>query len=195
MGRRGRLSARRAAGRWSARQAALVYVLLAAALLGGCEDKVAEQRRELLTPPDKAALQVEKKEQARIKDDQGELLPSDVSYAGFPVPRGFELTKEYTNEWFLRSRVASADATARYVQARVFTGTLERTTLGGYRFESAQLRHDMALPRVAIRISPTRGLDEACELHIRQIPVGKPVERPPADQVEAERRRNQRFVQ
>jgi len=115
---------------------ALAFALLLS--LAGCgEDKVEQKRRELLTPPDQVAIHKAKKEKAAVKDEEGELLPSDLVLGGFQVPRGFTLTKGYEHEWFLRSTVASAEATARYVQERVFTGKLNRTSVGGVRFESA----------------------------------------------------------
>ena len=45
-----------------------------------------------------------------------------------------------------------------------------RTSAGGFRFESGQLRSNRSLPRVAIRVSPIKGRENACELAIRQIP-------------------------
>jgi hypothetical protein len=174
----------------AARAGALVLALAACG-----EDTKEQQRRELLTPPNKAAIQAEKKEKAKVVDEEGALLPSDLVLGGFTVPRGFEVTKSYTNEWVLHSKSASARITANYVDTQVFTGGITRTSAGGFRFESAQLRKDRSLPRVAVRVSPIKGQKNGTELVIRSIPVQPAVERPPADVVEAQLRNASKFAQ
>ena len=160
------------------------------------EAKVEEKRRrELLTPPSKAALQAAKKAKSAVFDDKGELLPSELVLGGFAVPRGFELLKSYEHEWALYSRVASAEVTLRYVQQRLFTGSLIRSAVGGAVFEAAQLRHDTKLPRVTVRVSPTKGEKRACELNIRRIPVVPKEDRLTTEQIEAQLREKARFPQ
>jgi len=174
------------------RSATLLAALLT--LVAACSSSSAteEKRRVLLTPPP-AALKPKPKPPP-IVDEEGVPLPSDLVLAGLPVPRGFELGKSYENEWFLRSTSVSAEATGRYIEARVFTGKLERTSVGGMRFELAQLREAPSLPRVSIRISPTKGQKRACELYIRRIAVQKQVPRS-ADEIARILQENARYAQ
>lgn len=173
--------------------AGLVSALLIA--LAGCGDKAKQeqQRRELLRPP-KIVQEAKKPPPPPVFDGEGVPLPSDLVLGGFAVPRGFEVTKKYDDEWFLRSSVVSAEATAKYVQARVFTGSLERTSVGGVRFESAQLRDAMQAPRLSLRISPTKGHPNACELYIRRIVPQKQVTRT-AESVAQTLRESARYAQ
>jgi hypothetical protein len=176
-----------------------LYAALAGALFfafAACGTDVKEQqRRELLTPPNKAAIQAERKEKAKVVDEEGALLASDLVLGGFTVPRGFELTKTYKDEWVLQSKSASARATASYVDKQVFTGSITRTSVGGFRFESAQIRHNRSLPSVSIRVSPIQSSAIGTELSIRSIPVQPAVERPPADVVEAKLREARKYAQ
>ena len=177
---------------------ALAGTLLCALLcaITACGEDVKERkRRELLTPPDKVAIQAAKKEAAKVTDEEGGLIPSGQLLGNFPVPKGFELRSTYENEWILESTVASAKLTANYVEKHLFTGDITRTSAGGFRFESGQLRSNRSLPRVAVRVSPIKGRENACELAIRQIPVQPAVERPPADVVEAKLREQRKFAQ
>lgn len=137
------------------------YALLA------CSEPKAEERRALLTPPNQAAIQKEKREKAAVVNEQGELLPGDVVLGGFPVPRGFELKRSYENEWYLRSLQVSAQRAAEYTQKRLFTGSLTRSSVGGMTFENAQLRDQPHLPKLTVRISPTKNRKDACEMYIR----------------------------
>jgi hypothetical protein len=169
--------------------AALLTLVAACSSSSGATE---EKRRVLLTPP--AAALKPKPKPPPITDKEGVPLPSDLVLAGLPVPRGFELGKSYENEWFLRSTSVSAEATGRYIEARVFTGQLERTSVGGLRFELAQLREAPSLPRLSIRISPTKGHKRACELYIRRIPVQKQVTRS-ADEIARTLQENARYAQ
>jgi hypothetical protein len=148
-------------------------LILGAALLGaagtliGCSKPEAEQRRELLTPPNQAAIQKVKQEKAMVVNGEGELLPSDLVLGGFPVPRGFEIKRSLDNEWYLRSLKVSAARVASYVDKRLFTGSLIRSSVGGFRWDGAQLRDAPHLPKLTVRVSPTKNRDNACELYIR----------------------------
>lgn len=166
-------------------------VLSSGFLLGtGCmvlacsEPDVVQQQRALLTPPDQAAIQKEKKAKAALTDEEGELLPSDLVLGGFPVPRGFELKRSYDNEWYLRSLEVSAKRAASYIEKRLFTSSIVRSSVGGFRFEGAQLREAMHLPKMTVRVSPTKNLPNACELYIKSYPPVK-VEKLTVEQAEA----------
>ena len=158
-----------------------------------CSALQAEQRRELLTPPNQPAIQKAKKEKAALLDEQGELLPSDLVLGGFPVPRGFEIKRTLDNEWYLRSLEVSAARTASYAEKRLFTGSLVRSSVGGVRFDGAQLRDAPQLPRLTVRISPTKNRENACELYIRSYGTPK-VEKLTQEQAEAQLREAARFA-
>jgi hypothetical protein len=136
-------------------------------LLACGEPDAVQQQRALLTPPDQAAIQKEKKAAAALTNEEGELLPSDLVLGGFQVPRGFELKRSFDNEWYLRSLEVSAKRTALYIEKQLFTGSIVRSSIGGFRFEGAQLRAARHLPTVTVRVSPTRKLPNACELYIK----------------------------
>jgi len=166
-------------------------LIFGAALLGsactllGCGDaKVEQRRRELLTPPNQAAIQQVKKEKAAVVDAEGELLPSDLVLGGFPVPRGFEMKRALDNEWYLRSLEVSAARTASYIEKRVFTGSIIRSSVGGFRFDGAQLREAPHLPKLTVRVSPTKNRKNACELYIRSY-AGVKVEKLTQEESEA----------
>jgi len=148
-------------------------LILSGALFGavctliGCSKPEAEQQRELLTPPNQAAIQKAKQEKAIVVNGEGELLPSDLVLGGFPVPRGFEIKRSLDNEWFLRSLEVSAARVASYVDKRLFTGSLVRSSVGGFRWDGAQLRDAPNLPKLTVRVSPTKNRPNACELYIR----------------------------
>lgn len=173
--------------------AALGSAVLLALAACGDEKAIAIKRRQLLTPPPVAAQQA-KKVKPPVVDEEGIPLPSDQVLAGFVVPRGFTLTKSYENEWYLFSNVVSAQAAAKYVEPRVFTGSIERTTVGGVRFETATLREAPSLPRLSIWISPIKGEKRASEMRIRRIPVQKAIKRT-AESVAQTLRESARFAQ
>jgi hypothetical protein len=162
-------------------------------LLACGEPDAAQEQRALLTPPDQAAIQKEKKAKAALTDEAGELLPSDLVLGGFPVPRGFELKRSYDNEWYLRSLNVSALRAASYVEKRLFTGSIVRSSIGGFRFENAQLRDAPNLPKVTVRVSPTKNLPNACELYVKSYAPLK-VEKLTAEQAEAKVREAARFA-
>jgi hypothetical protein len=169
--------------------------LLGALALSACSKRQAEQQqRELLTPPDQAAIQREKRAKVAIVNEEGELLPSDLVLGGFPVPRGFEIKRSYDNEWYLRSLTVSAERAAKYTEKRVFTGSLVRSSVGGVRFEGSQLRDAPSLPKVNIRISPTKGRKDACELYIERLVPVKVDKKLDAEQIREQVRKAAEFA-
>lgn len=172
----------------------LLGALCALSTQSACEapDKP-QQKRQLLTPPDQVAIKKVKQEKAKLVDDEGELLPSDLVLGGFPVPRGFEMKRSREHEWFLRSLEVSAERAASYAQKRLFTSSLVRSSVGGVRFDGAQLREAPQLPKVSIHISPTKGRKNACELYIKRH-AGPPPQKLTREQTEAMHREEARYA-
>lgn len=168
--------------------------LFGALVLSACNKREAEQQRELLTPPNQAAIQKAKREKLAIVNEDGELLPSDLVLGGFPVPRGFEIKRSYDNEWYLRSLTVSAERAAKYTEKRVFTGSLVRSSVGGMRFEGSQLRDAPTLPKVNIRISPSKGRKDACELYIQRLVPVQVDKKLDAEQIQAKVREAAQFA-
>jgi hypothetical protein len=162
-------------------------------LLACSEPEAVQEQRALLTPPDQAALQREKNAKTALTNEEGELLPSDIVLGGFPVPRGFELKRSYDNEWYLRSLEVSAKRTASYIEKRLFTSSIVRSSVGGFRFEGAQLREAPNLPKLTVRVSPTKNLPNACELYIKSYGAPK-VEKLTIEQAEAKVREGAKYA-
>jgi hypothetical protein len=162
-------------------------------LLACREPDAAQEQRNLLTPPNQAAIQKEKQAKAAITNEEGELLPSDLVLGGFPVPRGFELKRSYDNEWYLRSLTVSAQRTASYIEKRLFFSSIVRSSVGGFRFEGAQLRDAPNLPKLTVRVSPNKGHPNACELYIRSYAAVK-AEKLTPDQAEAKVREAAKYA-
>jgi hypothetical protein len=143
--------------------------MCALAAASGCEREAArveEQRRELLVPPDHKHLRAERQERERIFDDEGIPLESEQLLAGFPMPRGFVVTRESSNEWFLESQVVSAERAARYVEKRVLTERISRDGSGGVSFDLVALRSDPNAPKRRITVTTIAGMENASEIFI-----------------------------
>jgi hypothetical protein len=145
--------------------------LLAGAIAAGtgCDRETArveEQRRELLEPVDHVQKRAERQERERIFDDEGVPLESDQSLAGFPMPRGFVVTRESGSEWYLESRVVNAEAAARYVEKRVLTERISRDGSGGVSFDLVALRSDPKAPKRRITVTAISGMPSASEIFL-----------------------------
>lgn len=152
-------------------------VLVLALLAAGCgreQASVEEQRRELLRPPDLEKLATERREEARILSEDGELLESDEVVAGVRLPRGFTLRLALEHEWYYRSRHVRFEALDRYFQTRLTTTRIERSE-HTVRYDAAKPRGQESasgVPFVTVRIGAAPGESGVQEIYIRRPPPG-----------------------
>lgn len=186
MGNFNRLTRARSAPR-PVRLGVLVLVLGLSACENDAPAKVERQRRELLTPPNYAALHAQREAENRLLDENGMPIPSEQVAAGLTIPRGFKLIRNFERQWYFESAGVSAEALSRYVEARVFTGKLDRTGIGGFQFGASLLRDDADALAIDVSITPIKDRPDACELYIRQSAPGVPgVQRPSEQEVQAQ---------
>lgn len=186
MGGERRLSAFAVPGGAQARRGLALLLVLAT---GACADEPAEEtrRRELLRAPDVPKLRAERKEQARIASDAGELLESDEIVAGVRLPRGFTLRLGLEHEWYYRSSQVTFEQLDRYFQSRLFTARVERSA-HTVRYDAARPKDENAgdAPFVTVRVGAAPGDPRAQEIYIRRSPPSGRFEPPPEAQVRAE---------
>lgn len=147
---------------------ALALALLAGA---GCDREAArveEQRREVLKLPDHNRLRAERAERDRIFDDEGLPLESELVLAGIPMPRSFAITRESSEDWYLESRLVSAELAGRYIEKRVYTEKISRTGGTGVAFEIATARSAPNGPKLKIVITPIANMPNASEMYVRK---------------------------
>jgi hypothetical protein len=122
-------------------------------------------RQELLKPKELGALQAARREQKRILDDQGNLLPSTERRAGFLVPRGYKEAYAFESEWYFDGRVP-LPVLERYVRSQIEVGTVE-THIGGKVDFIGSLPKGVANPTPTfISVFPHSGHRDKTRLHI-----------------------------
>jgi hypothetical protein len=174
--------------------------LLTLIALTGCsgDRQAAEEetarKRELLVPIDVQTRRAERLEQARVLDEDGIPIPSDMKIAGIDIPRSFELLESRERKWHLQSRQISPEALGRYMELRLFTGSLERKGGGGIRIKDAQLKDALEQPRVTVNIAPIAGNPHACRMRIEQAAPITTTEHPSEAQVQAQMKAQRQYA-
>lgn len=120
-----------------------VYTLLVACALsiGACSG-----RRDTPAPPTgtRAATQAVSAPTASstpaLFDADGNLLPSDVEFMGFAIPRGFEAVSSSSGRFIYRSRTVPYTKLGTYVERRLASSTLVPVGREGLMYRDARVR-------------------------------------------------------
>lgn len=83
---------------------------------------VDEQRRLLLEASSRTEARERRINKKRVRDPQGDLLPSETKVAGYVMPRGFELTRTLPHRWIYDAALPQTKV-EEYFDKRLAGGT------------------------------------------------------------------------
>lgn len=152
---------------------ATVALLLCAALaLPACsgrrEAEEAEQRKQLLKPPDIRAKRDERRRERQLFDDEGHVLPSETKVAGLVMPKGLKQYRTFEREWYFQSREVGSEKFVEYFKRRLMPEAIERSKVGSVTFRKARIRANPDEPVVDVHVDPLKGAANAATVYVRQ---------------------------
>lgn len=145
-------------------------VVLVGALVGGACGKTEPDRPtpravSTTTPPAEAPIA---SPEPPLFDREGRLLPTDETFFGFPIPRGFHRTSSVDGLFVYESTTVPIGKLRAYVATRVLTTEIEDVGTSSHYFRNASVRDgERTDHRFDFFVSTVRG---GVQLRIQDIP-------------------------
>lgn len=150
-------------------------ILLSGLAPAGCSKQdEAEQQRDLLRGRDRSAELQAAAEKRRVRNAEGDLLPSDVKVAGIVIPRGFKQALEMPGAWYFDSSEPLAE-TEQYFTRRLTATRVSRNEQLELEFYQAREQADAQMKPAFVRVGRVPAQEGRTRIHVMA-----PIEQPPA---------------
>jgi hypothetical protein len=155
-----------------------------------------EERRRLLEASGRAQARQQRIDKQRVRDPEGDLLPSETKVAGYVLPRGFELTRTQPHRWTYDARLPQ-NKVEEYFDKRLASGTKTKKENSEVEWLRSVEKSDPNAVPGWVQVMPTPSKREWTRIILSE-PQPVPKEAPPLvdaqkmQEIMAERRRTAR---